>query len=212
MKNISKYILETKEIDLIKDQIFEKLIDEVDIFYYGEPTMQSIVANFLSHYKDIFIISPYCNKNKSDIAWITIQDEFEFSKSAVSKILNNFIPDDYKRHVILRDIGNSIALLSLGFNKEAVILSGGVIEEIIRLFILSRYNKKYKNFYDLLEMCNKNNLFKKSIQKLTDSIREFRNLVHLKKEVDKSCTINKSNAKGAVASIFSIISAIKEFK
>lgn len=212
MRSLSKYILEIKEIDFIKNSLFDKLTTEVDAFYYDEPALQSTVWNFLVHYKDILSISSNNNKNKSDLAWEIIQEEFEFSKSGVSKILKRFIPDDFKRHIILRDIGNSFALLSLGFNKEAIILAGGVVEEILRLFILLHYSKRFNNYFELLKFCSDNNLFKNSIQKLTDSIREFRNLVHLKKEVDKSCTINKSNAKGAVASIFSIISAIKEFK
>ena len=45
---------------------------------------------------------------------------------------------------------------------------------------------------------------KSAIRKLTDSVRHFRNLVHLELEKDRKHSISKATAKGAVSSIFTI--------
>ena len=131
----------------------------------------------------------------------------------MSRILKNFINGDFKRHIILRDIGNAYALLTLGFNKEALIIAGGVIEEILRLFLENKnYITKSKTFYDYLKICENEGVLRNGISKLTDFVREFRNLVHISREKNKSDTINKAHAKNAIASIFSIINDIKTDK
>ncbi|GAG40581.1 unnamed protein product, partial [marine sediment metagenome] len=43
-----------------------------------------------------------------------------------------------------------------------------------------------------------------AISRLTDSVRHFRNIVHLQKENNSKITISKATAKGAVTSIFTL--------
>ena len=61
-----------------------------------------------------------------------------------------------------------------------------------------------KTFDSYIKACADNGLIKISISRLSDSVRHFRNLVHLSREDDKSHTISKATASGAVSSIFTI--------
>ena len=140
------------------------------------------------------------NKN----IWDVIQDEFDISKRAFGKKIN-FVSDKFKRKIIFRDIEQAYVLAKRGFCKPAVILSGGVIEELLRLY-LDHHNVSYqgKTFDSYIKACADNGLIKISISRLSDSVRHFRNLVHLSREDDKSHTISKATASGAVSSIFTI--------
>lgn len=141
---------------------------------------------------------------KTDI-WRNIQKEYGISKRAFCKKIN-FVKDDFKREVILRDLGQAYYLAFNGFNKPAVILAGGVIEELLRLYL---ENKGIKSKKDTLESyiitCAEKGILKKAIQKLADSVREFRNLVHLQREKSPRYSISIPTAKNAVASVFIII-------
>ncbi|MDR3596565.1 hypothetical protein [Clostridium sp.] len=140
----------------------------------------------------------------SDV-WITIHTEYEITKPEVEAKIN-FVPEEYKREIIFRDIEQSYLLVQQGFFKPAVILTGSVIEELLRLYLLAKSVKPENNSFDeYIKSCETNNLITKGIKGLTDSIRHFRNLVHLEKEDIPKRTITKANAKSAVASLFSII-------
>jgi len=117
----------------------------------------------------------------------------------------NFVSDSFRRKIIFRDVEQAFSLASSGFPKPAVILAGGVIEELLRLYLEYKGFKPIKNDFDgYIQTCEKEGLLKKGISRLSDSVRHFRNLVHLEKEETKRHTISKSNAKSAVASIFTI--------
>ena len=91
------------------------------------------------------------------------------------------------------------------FSKPALILAGGVSEELLRLYLEHKKIKpKNKRFVDYVKACEDNGLLKRGVSRLTDSVRDFRNLVHLDNEEIKKHTISKATAKGAVASIFTI--------
>ncbi len=136
--------------------------------------------------------------------WESIRSEYGISKRDFGKKIN-FVSDAFKRKVIFRDVEHAFVLASEGFAKPAVILAGGVIEELLRLYL------KHKNiaaagntFNEYIKACEQNKLLQTGIGKLSDSAREFRNFVHLSKESIKKHSITKAAAKGAVSSIFTI--------
>lgn len=136
--------------------------------------------------------------------WQEIEKDFDVSKKNFGKKIN-FVKDKYKRNVIFRDVEHSYLLACNGFSKPAVILAGGVIEELLRLYLDSKAIRiKNDSFNDYIKACEANGLLKLAIHKLSDSVRHFRNIVHLSKETSSKITISKATAKGAVSSIFTI--------
>ena len=89
--------------------------------------------------------------------------------------------------------------------NPAVILAGGVIEELLRLYLEHKQIRPGKDDFDgYIRVCEQHSLLKNSVSKLSDSVRQFRNLVHLSAEKSKRYTISKSTAIGAVSSVFTI--------
>jgi hypothetical protein len=136
--------------------------------------------------------------------WEAIKNEYGISKKEFGKKIN-FVKDQFKRKDIFRDVEQTFALASQGFEKPVIILAGGVIEELLRLY-LDHKNIKITSdrFADYIKTCEDKRLLKRGVLRLTDSVRDFRNLVHLAKETAKKHTITKATAKGAVSSIFTI--------
>jgi hypothetical protein len=66
--------------------------------------------------------------------WKDINKEFGVTKMRFGRRIN-FIKDPFKRTVIFRDVEQAFILATSGFSKPAVILAGGVIEELLRLFL-----------------------------------------------------------------------------
>jgi hypothetical protein len=136
--------------------------------------------------------------------WEVIKGEYDISKKDFGKKIN-FVSDSFKREIIFRDVEHAFVLASEGYSKPALILAGGVIEELLRLYLEHKHIKpKNKRFVDYIEACEDNDLLKRGVSRLTDSIRDFRNLVHLDNEKTKRHTVSKATAKGAVSSIFTI--------
>jgi len=136
--------------------------------------------------------------------WEAIKNEYGISKKDFGKKIN-FVSETFKRKIIFRDVEHAFVLASEGFSKPALILAGGVIEELLRLYLKHKGIKPKDNrFVDYIEACENNRLLKCGVSRLTDSIRDFRNLVHLSNEETNRYTISKPTAKGAVASIFTI--------
>jgi hypothetical protein len=136
--------------------------------------------------------------------WKDIEREFGITKMGFGRKIN-FISDNFRRNIIFRDVEQAASLASLGFSKPAVVLAGGVIEELLRLYLEHKQIPPIKEDFDgYIKTCEQNRLLKSGISRLSDSARHFRNLVHLSKEETKKHTISKSTAKGAVASIFTI--------
>jgi hypothetical protein len=147
------------------------------------------------------------NQNKpissSDI-WKLIQTDYDITKRSLGKKIN-FVKDQFKRKVIFRDIEHAYILAFQGYPKPSVILAGSVIEELLRLYLNHKeVSFKTSNFDSYIKACEENDLLKKGISRLSDSVRHFRNMVHLQKETTPESTITKVTAKGAVASIFTI--------
>lgn len=143
-------------------------------------------------------------KPKSNKIWDDIHNDYDITKRMFGKRIN-FVKDEFKRKVIFRDVEHAYILADLGFSKPAVILAGSVIEEMLRMYLQhKKITPKSKTFDAYIKACDAHGLLKDAIQRLTDSVRHFRNLVHLSKEKSKRETISKATAKGAVSSIFTI--------
>ena len=144
-------------------------------------------------------------KQKSSNTWDEISLEFEINKRAFGKKIN-FVTDLNKRKIIFRDVEHAYELAKNGFYKPAVILSGSIIEELLRLYLIYKEEEpNSNNFYDYIKTCENKGFFKKGIRPLSDSVRHFRNLVHIKEEESKKHAISKAAAKSAVSSIFIIV-------
>ena len=136
--------------------------------------------------------------------WGQIKNDFGISKKAFGKKIG-FVSDSFKREVIFRDIGQAHLLAEAGFAKPAVILAGSVLEELLRLFLEFKGVTPTKDTFDCyIKTCIERRLLKSPVHQLTDSVRQFRNLVHLKGESIPRHTISKATAKGAVSNIFTI--------
>ncbi|MFQ5427921.1 MAG: hypothetical protein ACE5EZ_02965 [Thermodesulfobacteriota bacterium] len=137
-------------------------------------------------------------------SWTTIGEEFGITKNEFGNKIN-FIKDDFQRSIIFRDIKHAYALAKNGFSKPSVILSGAIIEELLRQYLLQKKISPVRNTYDeYIKACQKSGLLKKAIHSLSDSVRHFRNIVHIANEKDKRHSISKATAIGAVTSIFTI--------
>lgn len=138
-------------------------------------------------------------------AWDQIERDYGVSKRSFGKKIN-FIKNSYKRKIIFRDVEQAFILALHNFNKPAVILSGSVIEELLRLYLVHKGTTPPKdNFDGYIQACQSNGLLKSGVQRLTDSVRQFRNFVHLEKEVSSRYALSKATAKGAVSSILTLI-------
>jgi len=142
---------------------------------------------------------------KQEDYWLKIR-KGNISKKEFGKKIN-FIKDKFKREIIFRDVEQSFILLKMNFYKPASILAGGVIEELLRLYLVHKGiigEKQYKKFDEYITLCKSEKLLKLSKQSLTDVARHLRNLVHLELEKSKRDSITKSDATIAVESIFSV--------
>lgn len=136
--------------------------------------------------------------------WNEIKRQYGVSKTQFGKRIN-FVSDSFKRGIIFRDIEHAFLLATYGFPKPAVTLAGGVIEELLRLYLEYKGISSERNtFESYIQTCEKEGLLKSGISRLSDSVRHFRNLVHLNVEKDRRYTISQSTAVGAVSSIFTI--------
>jgi len=140
----------------------------------------------------------------SNTIWQDIEKEFGVSKQTLGKKLN-FIKDKFKKSIIFRDIEQAFVLANMSFSKPAVVLAGSVIEELLRLYLEKNNITVQRNdFNNYIKACEENGLLKSAVSRLSDSVRHFRNLVHLAKEESERFTISKATAKGAISSIFTI--------
>lgn len=136
--------------------------------------------------------------------WKDIGKQFGITRVGFGRRIG-FITDPFRRTIIFRDVEQASVLASLGFSKPAVILAGSVIEELLRLYLGYRNIPPLSNTFDgYTRTCQQNGLLKDSVSRLSDVVRQFRNLVHLSAEETKKHTISKATAIGAVSSIFTI--------
>jgi len=144
-------------------------------------------------------------KNMDDqYSWVTIAEEFGITKKEFGRKIN-FVKGDFLRSIIFRDIEHAYVLAKNGFSKPSVILSGSIIEELLRQYLLQKKIKPSNNTFDeYIKTCSNNGLLKKAIYSLSDSVRHFRNIVHIENEKSKKHSISKATAVGAVSFVFTI--------
>lgn len=144
-------------------------------------------------------------KNMDDsYPWVTIAEVFGITKKEFGRKIN-FVKGDFLRSIIFRDIEHAYVLAKNGYSKPSVILSGAIIEELLRQYLLQKEIKPANNTFDeYIRTCQDNGLLKKAIHSLSDSVRHFRNIVHIENEKSKKHSISKATAIGAVSSIFTI--------
>ncbi len=158
----------------------------------------------LSKGQSMFTSGTIGKRPSSTDTWNDIHKELENTKLTFAKKIN-FVTDKYKRKVIFRDIEDAYILAKTGFSKPATILAGSVIEELLRLYLEHNNISPVSNNFDgYIRTCEQKKLLKSGISRLSDSVRYFRNLVHLSGEKTKKYTISKATAQSAVASIFII--------
>jgi hypothetical protein len=142
------------------------------------------------------------SKNKA--TWKLIENDFGITKVGFGRKIN-FVTESFRRNIIFRDVEHSFVMASSGYSKPAVILAGGVIEELLRLYLEHKKVSPISDSFDgYIKTCEREGLLKTGISRLSDSVRQFRNQVHLSAEKGKKYTISKATAIGAVSSIFTI--------
>lgn len=141
-------------------------------------------------------------------AWVDIEKQFGKKRQLGLKI--SFIKDKFKRKVIFRDIAHAFICYEDGCYKPAVILAGGVIEELIRCYLQkNNITPQKKDFFNYIEACRKNGLLKDSISNLINVVRDFRNSVHIKNEESERFSISKATASGTISHIFTVANDFK---
>ena len=89
-------------------------------------------------------------------------------------------------------------------------MAGGVIEEVLRLYLAHMHVKPANNNLDsYIRACENKGLLKSAIQRLADSVRQFRNIVHLERENSSKYSVWKATAKSAVAAVFTIANDLR---
>jgi len=187
------------EVAPIKIQSLKKIIAEIERIIGRLISMNSNqdVYNLSDNFKKV-------EKFSASNAWAEIKKDFDVNKRAFGLKIH-FVKDKFKKKIIFRDIGHAYLLAEKGFSKPALILAGGVIEELLRLYLDHKKISPSNNTFDeYIKACEKHGLLKSGISNLSHSFRYFRNIVHLEKEMSSKYTISKATAKGAVSSIFTI--------
>ena len=143
------------------------------------------------------------SESKKDY-WENIKKDFDVSKRTFGKKIN-FIENQFIRKVIFRDIEHAYTLCKSGYYKPSILLAGGVIEELLRQYLQFKNIKPQKDTFDeYIKACEQYGLLKSAIRQLSDSVRQFRNLIHIVKEKSPKYSISRATAWGAVSIIFTI--------
>lgn len=183
---------------------FENLECEMEEFLVGRNSPTNARKRATSKGEPMLTSETLWKLPSSHDIWNDIYEDFDVKKLTFAKSIN-FVTDNYKRKAIFRDIEQSYILAKNGFSKPAVILAGSVIEELLRLYLESKKVKPANNtFNEYIKACENSGFLKGAVNRLSDSVRYFRNLVHLEKETSLKHKISKATAKSAVASIFII--------
>ena len=193
--------------DLAYDKFlnFENLDKTMEQFFVRQAPRKNIRNRELPKGQTMPTSGTFWKKPSSRDIWNDIYEDFEVKKLTFAKKIN-FVTDAYKRKTVFRDIEHAYILAKNGFSKPAVILAGSVIEELLRLYLETKKVKPAKNtFEEYIKACEQKRLLKSGISRLSDSVRHFRNLVHLSGEKNKRYTISKAKAQSAVTSVFTIV-------
>lgn len=178
---------------------YKSLEDSLEDFYNQFKSQRLAYLNSNQHRKTKIQL------NEAENIWDEISSEYNISKQTFGKKFN-FVRDKNKRKIIFRDIQQAYILSKAGYSKPAIILAGGVIEELLRLYLINKgHNVNNKSFDDYIKLCQDNGYLKIGVSRLSDSTRYFRNLVHLSREDSPKMALSQATAKGVVSSIFTIV-------
>lgn len=200
--NILDYMTFNPNQDAFDNILYYKNIDETLESFFNQHKPKDL--NFHT------ITSSKLSKNKTKSllnqeVWKQIAEEFKINQLAFGRKIN-FVKDQYTRRIIFRDVEDAYTLYKSGFSKAAIILAGGVIEELLRIYLLTKGHTFKKNtFYEFIDICEANNYLRTGARRLTDSARDYRNLVHLENEAYSKTEPTQSMASGAVSAIFTIV-------
>jgi len=184
---------------------FESLEQSMEQFFISQSPLSKVKNKQSRRVTSLHTPQSYGEQTPFSETWNDIRNEFDISKRTFGRKIN-FVTDQYKRKVIFRDVEQAYILVKNGFCKPAVIIAGSVIEELLRLYLENKNVKPLKNtFEEYVKTCETKGLLKSGISRLSDSVRHFRNIVHLEKEKSQKYTISKATANGAVSSIFTIV-------
>ena len=184
---------------------FENLEQKMEQFFINHAT-RTDSRRKLSKEQSMAKSGTFWKQPSSKDIWSDIFEDFEVTKRTFGKNIN-FVTDSHKRKAIFRDIEQSYVLSKNGYYKPAVILAGSVIEELLRLYLKTKKVKPANNTFDeYIKACENSGFLKGAVNRLSDSVRQFRNLVHLQKETSTKHKITKAAAKNAVSSIFIVSS------
>ena len=202
-----------RDITSLGWEIISKLknISDDELITNYQSITEILYRNIVSYKdKENLVISPNDKKKKiisvfdEKEIWKEIANHYDISKIQFGRKIN-FVNDKFKRKIIFRDVAQSYYLTRTGCYKTGVILAGGVIEELLKEFLIKNKIKPKNNTFDAyIKCCEQNGLLKSGIGKLSDSVREFRNLVHINNEKSERFTLSKASAISAVSSIFVI--------
>ena len=190
--------------DLAYDEFlnFENIDKTMEQFFIRQAPRTNIRNRELPKGQTMPTSGTFWKKPSSREIWNDIYEDFEVKKLTFAKKIN-FVIDASKRKTIFRDIEHAYILAKNDFSKPAVILAGSVIEELLRLYLETKKVKPANNtFEEYIKACEQKRLLKSGIYRLSDSVRHFRNLVHIEKEKTQKHKLSKAAAKSAVASIF----------
>lgn len=186
--------LSYQSIDLIIDKYIDRFKD-------GEKE-KSIVDDW-----DLSKVNTNQEKLPSvDDIWVVIRKDRRLSKSGFAKKIK-FVSEQFRRQIILRDVAHAYYLAYHGFYKPAVILAGSVIEELLRQYLIHNglLDANSKSFRKYIEICKEEGILKSGTISLNESMRHFRNQVHMSKEKTKKDEMKEEHAINAVLSIFILI-------
>lgn len=188
---------------------FENLDKEMEDFFVGRNSPTNARKRKLLKGDPMPTSEIIWKQLTSQDIWNAIYEDYEVNKFTFAKNIN-FVTAGYKRKAIFRDVEQAYILAKNGFYKPAVILAGSVIEELLRIYLEAANVKANNNTFDeYIKICVQKGFLKGAISRLSDSVRQFRNLVHLKEETSTKHKISKATANSAVASIFIISSGFQ---
>ena len=174
---------------------YKSLEESMEVFFNQNPNYSSQPQKVKTKSKS------YVNQ----AVWKQIAEEFEINQIVFGKKIN-FVKDQYTRRIIFRDVENAYTLYKNGSSKAAIILAGGVIEELLRIYLLEKKGHTFKEnkFTEYVKICEANKYLRAGARSLTNSARDYRNLVHIENEAKNKTVPTQSMASGAVSAIFTI--------
>ncbi len=176
---------------------FEESIEQ----FYNRDIGQEVGSSIPSQTK---LQKPKTKSKLNQEVWKQIAEEYGIDQKVFGKKIK-FVDKNTKK-IIFRDIEDAYVLSKKGFSKPSIILAGGVIEELLRIYLFKKGHEfKKNNFSEYVNLCETNNYLRIGARRLTDSSRDFRNLVHLESEIKTKTTPSQPMASNVVSAIFTIV-------